>query len=79
MLPTYKQAEQHKKAAADKDEQVKALKLELSSAKTSKPNGVSSGGDAAYWKASITTYLIEHLILTQSQGKYEKLMAQVSN
>jgi hypothetical protein len=63
MVPTFKQAEQHRLAVIGKEEQIKALKLELSSAKTApKTNGVAPGGDAAYWKA-----------------KYEKLMASVSN
>ncbi|KAF2822191.1 hypothetical protein CC86DRAFT_331032 [Ophiobolus disseminans] len=59
MLPTYKQAEHFQKAALEKEEQIKSLKLQLSSA-SSKPNGVA-GGDAAYWKAKY-----DHLMATVS-------------
>lgn len=50
MLPTYKQADQYRKDALDKDEVIKGLKLELSTAKMSQSNGVSAGSDGAYWK-----------------------------
>jgi hypothetical protein len=50
MLPTYKQAEQFRKAALEKDEQIENLKKELSEITVSRSNGVSAGGDAAYWK-----------------------------
>ena len=63
MVPTFKQADAFRLANIEKEAQIKALKLELSSAKTaSKPNGIASGGDTAYWK-----------------NKYESLMASVSN
>jgi hypothetical protein len=50
MLPTYKQAEQYRKDSLAKDDHIKALKLELSAAKTSHSNGVGSSADAPYWK-----------------------------
>lgn len=62
MLPTFQEAEKLRKSALEKDEQIQALMLELSSAKTApKTNGIATG-DAAYWK-----------------GKYEKLMASISD
>jgi hypothetical protein len=50
MLPAYKQAEQLRKSALEKDDQIKGLILELSTAKASQTNGIGSGGDATYWK-----------------------------
>ncbi|KAH5154796.1 hypothetical protein HBI25_096140 [Parastagonospora nodorum] len=50
MLPTYKQAEQHRFAAEDAENQIKTLRQDLASARASRSNGASSGGDAAYWK-----------------------------
>ncbi|KAH7092214.1 hypothetical protein FB567DRAFT_233977 [Paraphoma chrysanthemicola] len=50
MLPTFKQAEQYRQDAITKDDQIKALKLELSVAKSSQSNGLGLGGDAKYWK-----------------------------
>jgi hypothetical protein len=51
MLPTYKQAEKFRFAATDAESQIETLQQELATAKASQSNGVSSGGDAAYWKA----------------------------
>jgi hypothetical protein len=63
MLPVYQQTEQLQKAALEKEEQIRNLKLELTSAKSSsKPSGIGAGDDASFWKA-----------------KYENLMARVSN
>jgi hypothetical protein len=50
MLPTYKEAEQFRKAASEKDDQIKALQAELSGTKGSRSNGIGAGADAAYWK-----------------------------
>lgn len=50
MLPIYKQADHFRKDALEMQEQVNALKLELSTAKASQSNGVGAGSDAAYWK-----------------------------
>jgi hypothetical protein len=50
MLPTYKQAEQFRKAALEKDEQIKALQAELSGTNGLRSNGVGVEGDASYWK-----------------------------
>lgn len=62
ILPTFQEAEKLRKLVIQKDEQIQALMLELSSAKTApKTNGVATG-DVAYWK-----------------GKYEKLMASISD
>ena len=64
MLPTYKQADQYRKDAADKEEVIKDLKMELKAAKAQQINGVggAAGGDVTYWK-----------------NKYETLMATVSS
>ncbi|CAO2651834.1 Nn.00g001170.m01.CDS01 [Neocucurbitaria sp. VM-36] len=50
ILPIYKQANQYRKDALDKEDVIMGLKLELSAAKTFQSNGVGAGGDAAYWK-----------------------------
>jgi hypothetical protein len=50
MLPAYKKSEQLRQAVADKDNEIRNLKRQLTDAKTSQSNGVGSGGDAAYWK-----------------------------
>jgi hypothetical protein len=64
MLPTYKQADQYRKDALEKENTIKELKLELTAAKAEQTNGVGSDGgdDGAYWK-----------------NKYEGLLADVSN
>lgn len=50
MLPTYKQADEYRKDALVKEQEIQKLKLELSQAKTSQFNGVGPGRDASYWK-----------------------------
>lgn len=50
MLPMYKQADQYRKDCLDKDSLIKELEDRLSTAKSSQPNGMSIGGDVAYWK-----------------------------
>jgi hypothetical protein len=50
MLPTYKQAEQLRTSAVQKDQEIKTLKTQLFTAKVSQSNGVGTGGDATYWK-----------------------------
>ncbi|KAF2126774.1 hypothetical protein P153DRAFT_424744 [Dothidotthia symphoricarpi CBS 119687] len=50
MLPTYKLADNFRKDALEKQEQIKALKLQLASAKVSQLNGGGASGDAGYWK-----------------------------
>ncbi|ENI09207.1 hypothetical protein COCC4DRAFT_56729 [Bipolaris maydis ATCC 48331] len=48
MLPTYKQAEQYRKYALDREETIKGLQKELIAAKASQNNG-----DTTYWKNKI--------------------------
>jgi chromosome segregation ATPase len=52
MLPAYKQAEQYRKNALDKEETIKGLQRELTAAKASHNNG-----DANYWKNKYETLL----------------------
>jgi hypothetical protein len=63
MLPTYKQADQHRKDALEKEDTIKGLKLELSAARAQQSNGVGAAGrDVGYWK-----------------NKYEDLMARIDS
>jgi hypothetical protein len=58
MLPTYKQADQYRKDAAEKEDAIKDLKLELKAAKAVQSNGVgAAGGDTSYWKNKYETLL----------------------
>lgn len=50
MLPMYKQADQYRKDASDKDDEIKGLNLELAAVKASLANGVGTRGDVGYWK-----------------------------
>ncbi|KAJ6195693.1 hypothetical protein J3E72DRAFT_402779 [Bipolaris maydis] len=52
MLPTYKQAEQYRKYALDREETIKGLQKELIAAKASQNNG-----DTTYWKNKYETLL----------------------
>lgn len=57
MIPTYKQADQYRKDALDKEDMIQSLKLQLSTSKTSQSNDVGAGGDGAYWKAKYESLL----------------------
>ncbi|KAF2867693.1 hypothetical protein BDV95DRAFT_502337 [Massariosphaeria phaeospora] len=48
MLPTWKQADKYRQDSLDKDNEIAELKAKLTVGVRS--NGVSKGGDAAYWK-----------------------------
>lgn len=52
MLPTYKQAEQYRKDALDREKTIKSLQKELITAKASQNNG-----DTTYWKNKYETLL----------------------
>ncbi|EUC31628.1 hypothetical protein COCCADRAFT_6510 [Bipolaris zeicola 26-R-13] len=52
MLPTYRQAEQYRKDALDREETIKGLQKELIAAKASQNNG-----DTTYWKNKYETLL----------------------
>ncbi|KAL6708611.1 hypothetical protein ACN47E_002592 [Coniothyrium glycines] len=57
MLPTYKQANEYRQQAVDKDVVINTLRLELSAAKASQANGVGRSSDNAYWKEKYESLL----------------------